>query len=265
MVALRFVIWCGEQFYGIADSLAFFLSHVSRFFALLWAIITRLPLLFKNVAISVEQMYAIGVESLPLVTVIAVFTGATTVTQAVYQFSGFIPMKYLGVAVCKTLITEIGPVFTSMVVAGRISTAIAAEIGSMKVNEQLDAMACLNLDSIRYLFVPKTVACVVMVPMLVIFAEFIAFVSSIFTVIFSVKVTLYVYLTGLRLFFDPSSLLIGVAKTAVFGAIISLTGCYFGLQTRGGAEGVGNSTTKAVMASCVLILVSDFIIAFLTL
>jgi phospholipid/cholesterol/gamma-HCH transport system permease protein len=210
-------------------------------------------------------MYAIGIESLPLVTVIAIFTGATTVTQAVYQFSGFIPMKYLGVAVCKTLITEIGPVFTSMVVAGRISTAIAAEIGSMKVNEQLDAMSCLNLDSIRYLFVPKTVACVIMVPMLVIFAECIAFVSSIFTVIFSVKVTLYVYLTGLRLFFDPSSLLIGVAKTSVFGVIIALTGCYFGLQTKGGAEGVGNSTTKAVMASCVLILVSDFIIAFIML
>jgi phospholipid/cholesterol/gamma-HCH transport system permease protein len=210
-------------------------------------------------------MYTIGVESLPLVTVIAIFTGATTVTQAVYQFSGFIPMKYLGLAVCKTLVTEIGPVFTSMVIAGRISTAIAAEIGSMKVNEQLDAMACLNLDSIRYLFVPKTVACVIMVPMLVIFAELIAFVSSIFTVIFSVKVTLYVYLTGLRLFFDPTSVLIGVAKTTVFGVIIALTGCYFGLQTKGGAEGVGNSTTKAVMASCVLILVSDFIIAFLTL
>jgi phospholipid/cholesterol/gamma-HCH transport system permease protein len=249
----------------MADGLALFLCHVSRFFGLLWAIVVRVPLLFKNTVISVEQMYAIGIESLPLVTVIAIFTGATTVTQAVYQFSGFIPMKYLGVAVCKTLITEIGPVFTSMVVAGRISTAIAAEIGSMKVNEQLDAMSCLNLDSIRYLFVPKTVACVIMVPMLVIFAECIAFVSSIFTVIFSVKVTLYVYLTGLRLFFDPSSLLIGVAKTSVFGVIIALTGCYFGLQTKGGAEGVGNSTTKAVMASCVLILVSDFIIAFIML
>ncbi len=265
MVALRFVMWCGGLLYTMGDGLALFLCHVSRFFALLWTIIVRVPLLFKNVAMSIEQMYAIGVESLPLVTVIAIFTGATTVTQAVYQFSGFVPMKYLGVAVCKTLITEIGPVFTSMVVAGRISTAIAAEIGSMKVNEQLDAMACLNLDSVRYLFVPKTVACVIMVPMLVIFAELIAFVSSIFTVIFSVKVTLYVYLTGLRLFFDPSSLLIGVAKTSVFGLIIALTGCYFGLQTRGGAEGVGNSTTKAVMASCVLILVSDFIIAFLTL
>lgn len=265
MIALRFIIWCGGLLYAMADGLALFLCHVSRFFGLLWAIIVRVPLLFKNTVISVEQMYAIGIESLPLVTVIAIFTGATTVTQAVYQFSGFIPMKYLGVAVCKTLITEIGPVFTSMVVAGRISTAIAAEIGSMKVNEQLDAMSCLNLDSIRYLFVPKTVACVIMVPMLVIFAESIAFVSSIFTVIFSVKVTLYVYLTGLRLFFDPSSLLIGVAKTSVFGVIIALTGCYFGLQTKGGAEGVGNSTTKAVMASCVLILVSDFIIAFIML
>jgi len=265
MYALKFVMWCGELFYALVDGAADFFCHVARFCRLFGSIVARLPLLFKNVVISVEQMYAIGVESLPLVTVIAVFTGATTVTQAVYQFSGFVPMKYLGTAVCKTLVTEIGPVFTSMVIAGRISTAIAAEIGSMKVGEQLDAMSCLNLDSVRYLFAPKTVACVVMVPVLVVFAELVAFVSSIFTVLFSVKVTLYVYLTGLRLFFNPSSMLIGVAKTAVFGAIIAMTGCYFGLQTKGGAEGVGTSTTKAVMASCVLILVADFLIALLTL
>jgi phospholipid/cholesterol/gamma-HCH transport system permease protein len=164
--------------------------------------------------------------------------------------------------VCKTLISEIGPVFTSMVVAGRISTGIAAEIGSMKTGEQLDAMVCLNLDPVRYLYAPKMIACMIMVPMLVVWSELIAFISSILTVIFSVKVTLYVYLTGLKTLFNPADLIIGIAKTSVFGAIIALTGCYFGLETRGGAEGVGNSTTKAVMTSFVMILIFDFLIAF---
>ena len=261
MVVPRSVMLCGELAFGIVEGVAVFLTHIARIFALLGRIIIRLPLAFKNISLSFEQMYAIGIESLPLVSVIAVFIGATTVTQAVYQFSGFIPMKYLGLAVCKTLVTEIGPVFTSMVVAQRISTSIGAEIGSMKINEQLDAMTCLNLDSVRYLFVPKTIACIVMLPVLVIWSELIAFVSSIFTVLFSVNVTLYVYLTGLHLLFNPADLIVGVVKTSVFGAIIALTGCHFGLEARGGAEGVGEATTKAVMASCLLILVFDFFIA----
>jgi phospholipid/cholesterol/gamma-HCH transport system permease protein len=261
MVVLKSVMFCGELAFGILEGIALFFTQIARIFTLLGSIIIRLPLAFKNISLSFEQMYAIGIESLPLVTVIAVFIGATTVTQAVYQFSGLFPMKYLGVAVCKTLISEIGPVFTSMVVAQRISTSIGAEIGSMKIGEQLDAMTCLNLDSIRYLFVPRIVACIIMLPVLVIWSELIAFVSSILTVLFSVKVTLYVYLTGLRTFFNPADLIIGVAKTSVFGAIIALMGCHFGLEARGGAEGVGEATTKAVMFSCLLILVFDFLIA----
>ena len=263
MFALRIVSRLGAAFFSFVDSGGSFLVHVSRIFALLWRIMTRLHLMLKNVALSIEQMYGIGIDSLPLVSVIAIFIGATTVTQAVYQFSGFIPLKYLGLAVCKTLINEIGPVFTSMVVAGRISTGIAAEIGSMKTGEQLDAMSCLNLDPVRYLYVPKMIACMIMVPMLVIWAELIAFISSILTVIFSVHVTLYVYMSGLKMLFKPFDLIVGVAKTSVFGAIIAICGCHFGLETHGGAEGVGNSTTKAVITSFVLILIFDFLIAFL--
>jgi phospholipid/cholesterol/gamma-HCH transport system permease protein len=255
----------GGLLYAALDGCKTFCAHTARFSMLCASIFARFPLILKNISISIEQMYAIGIESLPLVSVIAIFIGATTVTQAVYQFSGFIPLKYLGLAVCKTLIIEIGPVFTSMVIAGRIATGIAAEVGSMKNNEQIDAMVCLNLDPIRYLYVPKMIACMIMIPMLVIWSELIAFVSSILTVIFSVKITLFLYLAGLRLFFNPFDLIIGVLKTSVFGAIIAMTGCYFGLQTRGGAEGVGNSTTKAVITSYVLILIFDFIIAALFL
>jgi len=261
MIAFRLVSNVGAGFFSLVDMGMTFLTHVTRMCRLAMRIFSKFPLIAKNISLSFEQMYAVGIDSLPLVSIIAIFIGATTVTQAVYQFSGFIPLKYLGLAVCKTLINEIGPVFTCMVVAGRISTGIAAEIGSMKTGEQLDAMVCLNLDPIRYLYVPKMVACMIMIPMLVIWSELIAFISSIVTVLFSVNVTLFVYLSGLKLLFNPFDLMLGIAKTSVYGAIIALTGCYFGLETKGGAEGVGNSTTKAVMTSFVLVLVFDFLIA----
>ncbi len=261
MTVFRLVSNVGASFFSLVDMGLVFLTHVTRMCRLFTRIFARFPLIAKNISLSFEQMYGIGIESLPLVSIIAIFIGATTVTQAVYQFSGFIPLKYLGLAVCKTLINEIGPVFTCMVVAGRISTGIAAEIGSMKTGEQLDAMVCLNLDPVRYLYVPKMVACMIMIPMLVIWSELIAFISSIVTVLFSVNVTLFVYLSGLKFLFNPADLILGVVKTSVYGAIIALTGCYFGLETKGGAEGVGNSTTKAVMTSFVLILVFDFLIA----
>jgi phospholipid/cholesterol/gamma-HCH transport system permease protein len=158
MFAVRLIARIGGAFFSLANGGGVFLVHVSRMSILLWRIASRLPVLVKNIPISIEQMYGLGIDSLPLVSIIAVFIGATTVTQAVYQFSGFVPLKYLGLAVCKALITEIGPAFTSMIVAGRISTAIAAEIGSMKTGEQLDAMVCLNLDPVRYLYVPKMIA-----------------------------------------------------------------------------------------------------------
>jgi phospholipid/cholesterol/gamma-HCH transport system permease protein len=171
----------------------------------------------------------------------------------------------MGMVVCKSLITELAPVLTSLVVSGRIATAIAAEIGSMKTSEQLDAMTILRLDPIRYLIVPKTLACVIMLPVLVIWAEFLGFIGSIITVILTVDMTLYSYLSGLRMFFMPSDLFVGIGKTAVFGAIIAIVGSHFGFEARGGAEGVGGATTKAVMLSSVLILIFDFIIAFLFL
>jgi phospholipid/cholesterol/gamma-HCH transport system permease protein len=178
---------------------------------------------------------------------------------------GIVPMRYLGVLVCKSLTTELAPVVISMVVAGRVATGIAAEIGSMKTTEQLDAMQVLSLDPVRYLIVPKTIACIIMLPVLVIWGEFIAFIGSIITVALSVDITMHEFLSGLRLFFDDNDLYVGVIKTMVFGLIIALTGAYFGFEAKGGAEGVGNATTRAVITAAVLILIFDFVIAVLVL
>jgi phospholipid/cholesterol/gamma-HCH transport system permease protein len=262
---LSFVSGVGQTFFRVSRSFAAFLREFYVIFVLIGKIFSRFPLVFKNFDLTLWQMFAIGITSIPLVSIISVFVGSVTVTQAVYEFSGIVPLRYLGLAVSKTLSTELVPVITSMVVSGRIATAIAAEIGSMKNTEQLDAMSILSLDPVRYLFVPKMIACIIMLPVLVIIAEGIAFVSSVVTVVLSVDVTLFSYLNGLRMYFNVWDVIIGILKTAVFGAIIALVGCHFGYHAKGGAEGVGVATTKSVMLASVLILVFDFIIAFMVL
>ncbi len=262
---LRIIADFGSFAVSAAKGSADFLRGVQRYGKLTRITFQRMPLALKNSNITMEHMYSLGVESVPLVTVIALFLGSATVTQAVYQMSGFIPMRYLGTLVCKSIVTELGPVITSMVVAGRVATGIAAEVGSMKTSEQLDAMNVLRLDPIRYLIVPKTIACMVMLPVLVIWANFLAIVGAAITVALTVDMTMHTFYTGLRLFFDPTDVYVGILKTVVFGAIIAITGSHFGFETKGGAEGVGNATTKAVVISAVLILIFDFVIALLVL
>lgn len=264
-VAGRLLMRLGEVYYVAVDTFVRFLGQLVFMAKLVADTVVRLPQFLRNPNITIEQMYSIGMTSMPLVTVTSIFVGSVTVSQAVYQFSGFIPLRYLGLAVCKSMITELAPVITAMVVSGRITTAIAAEIGSMKATEQLDAMTVLGLDSVRYLVVPKTIACTIMLPVLAIWAMLMAFAGSILTVVLTVNLTLEAYLAGLRMFFHAGDLVMGVGKTAVFGAIIALVGSFFGYQARGGAEGVGSATTKAVMLSSVLILIFDFIMAFMFL
>ncbi|MBN1307283.1 MAG: ABC transporter permease, partial [Chitinispirillaceae bacterium] len=176
-----------------------FLQSVAAYGSLALVTFRRMPLLVRNPDLTVSHMYTLGVESGGLVSVIALFLGSVTVTQAIYQMSGIIPLRYLGVLVQKGILNELGPGITSMVFAGRVATGIAAEIGSMKNSEQFDAMTVLNLDPIRYLIVPKTAACIIMVPLLVIWAELLAFLGALVTVILSVDMTVQSFMHGLRL------------------------------------------------------------------
>ena len=263
---LRFVAYIGSSARTeLIKNAALLLLGVRRYSILAVSTFVRTPLLFKNIDITMRHMYTLGIESIPLVTMIAAFLGSATVTQAVYQMSGMIPFRYLGALVCKTTVTELGPVITSMVFAGRVATGIAAEIASMKGSEQLDAMNVLRLDPLRYLIVPKMVACIVMLPVLTVWAILVAFAGAAFTVAVSVDVTMHTYLSGMKLFFNPMDVYVGVGKTAVFGAIVAITGAYYGFQAKGGAAGVGNATTKAVVVSAVLILVFDFVIAVMVM
>ena len=226
-------------------------------------LVINLPAAFGHIRLVFEQMLVMGVNSLPLVIFTSIFTGGVSAVQAAYQFSDYVPMRYLGTAVGKAVVIELGPVLTALVVAGRVGAGIAAELGTMKVTEQIDAMETLALDPIKYLVVPRFVAGFFMVPILVIFADFVAVLGGLAVSVFFLKLSSYTFLNGLRMFFHLTDIFGGLVKAFVFGSIISIIGCYQGFRTEGGAEGVGRSTTRAVVLSSVLILVSDYIIASL--
>ena len=250
---------------GIINIIYRFLYSVSRITKLAGSIFYRFPLIFKNPDLTFRQIRIIGIGSIPLVLVTGAFIGAETIMQANFQMRGLAPMRYLGYAVSKALITELAPVITSFVVSSRISTAIAAEIGSMKTTDQLDAMYCLSLDHIRYVILPKVAAAAIMMPVLVIFSELVGYLASIFIAYFFIDITMFTYLEGLRLFFYAPDMLLGILKTSIFGIMIALSGSYFGLECVKGAEGIGAATTLSVMLSAILILIFDFIIALIFL
>ena len=238
-----------------------FIEEVGGVIILLWRVTMILPKIFMNLGLVLVQMERIGIGSMPLVFVTSLFVGAVTSIQAAYQFHGYVPLMYLGTVVGKSVTLELGPVLTALVVGGRVSASIAAELGTMKVTEQIDAMEMIAIDPIEYLVMPRMVAATIMLPVLTIFSDFLAILGGMVVAKISIGVSFNVFTSGLKLLFKTGDLVGGLMKTFVFGLIIALMGCYHGFTTQGGAEGVGMSTMKAVVASCLLILVSNYLLA----
>ena len=238
-----------------------FFEDVGGISILIKNIILGLPSSFKRFHLIVEQMLYMGVNSLPLILVTSIFTGGVASVQAAYMFSDYVPMRYLGTAVGKSVIMELGPVLTALVVAGRVGASIAAELGTMKVTEQIDALETLALDPVKYLVTPRFVSGIIMLPVLTVFSDFIAILGGLLVSVVFLNVSSYTFLNGLKLFFHMRDLWAGLLKALAFGGIIALVGCYQGFKTEGGAEGVGRSTTRAVVLASVMILITDYILA----
>ena len=215
----------------------------------------------RSTGLVIQQAYAIGVGSLWLVFVVSLFTGAVAAVQAAYQFENQVPLRYIGSVILRSVIIELGPVLTALVVGGRVGASIAAELGTMKVTEQIDALRAMGINPVRYLVVPRVLAAIVMVPVMTIFADAIAIFGGYVVATTSIGVSTHTYVASLKQFFLLKDLGSGLLKSVFFGGIISLMGCYHGFATEGGAEGVGIATTHAVVASCVLVLISDYVLA----
>jgi len=217
----------------------------------------------RSINLIVDSMLEIGVRSLPITFVISVFAGATTAWQANYQLEGYVSMRYLGTAVSKAIILELGPVLTGLVVAGRIGASIAASLGAMKVTEQIDALSTMAINPVRYLVLPRITAAMVMLPVLTIYSCFFGIVGGMYVSMKMLGVSRGIFIFGLRHYFYISDIVVCIAKSLVFGSGLSLLGCYYGFNASGGAEGVGKAAIRAYVSSAVFILFSDFVVASL--
>lgn len=207
---------------------------------------------------TVQQMDVIGVGSLPIIILTGFFIGAVLVLQMSRTLQTFGEVALTGQMVALSLVREIGPVLTALMVAGRNASGIASELGSMVVSEQIDAMRALGTDPTRKLVTPRLVATVTMLPLLTIVADFVGLVGGFFVSYFVVRMNPAQYWSSAYQSLEYADLFQGLMKPVIFAGVVSLVGCYYGLTTRGGTEGVGRSTTQAVVAASVLVLVVDF-------
>jgi len=217
----------------------------------------RPPFYFRLIG---RQMIDIGYYSLPVVGLTAVFTGMVLALQTNTGFSRFGAASATATVVVLSVTRELGPVIAALMVAGRIGAAIAAEIGTMRVTDQIDALTTLSTDPLRYLVLPRLLAGVITLPLLVLVADIIGVFGGYLVGVYKLGFNPQAYLNGTWQHLETMDLVSGLVKAAVFGFIVALMGCYQGYHSRGGAQGVGRATTHAVVSSSILILLVDYLI-----
>jgi len=247
---------------AVLDSLFYPFRVLGRYAILIgraFGAIGDIRMYWKNLSV---QMVRIGIDSIPIVALAASFSGAVLTVQTAYQLeTPFIPKSIIGSIVAPSIMLELGAVIAGFILAGRVGARIAAELGTMRVSEQIDALEVMGLDSISYLVLPRVLAGIIMFPMLYVVSCVVGIGTGIGVGHFGGFLSANEFLDGARQFFKLLDPLIGVIKATAFGFIITSIACYQGYHTGGGAVGVGDSTTQATVLSCVFILVADLLVA----
>lgn len=206
------------------------------------------------------QIYSIGAKSLPVVLLTGAFMGMVFAAQTYFQFHKVQMDTSTGPAVAIALSRELGPIISSLMVAGRVGAAMAAEIGTMRVTDQIDALTTLSTNPYRYLVAPRLIAGLTMLPILVLVADIIGVFGGFLVSTYKLQFNAASYVQRSVDFLQTQDVVAGLAKAAVFGFIVTLMGCYNGYHSKGGAQGVGAATTYAVVSSSILILVFDYVL-----
>lgn len=209
----------------------------------------------------VPNFYQVGVRSVPVVAITGMFIGMVLAVQAYDAFKQMGLESRLGSIINRSMVTELGPVLAATMLAGRIGGAMAAEIGTMKVTEQIDALRCLGTNPIHYLVAPRFLACVVLIPLLTIIGDFMGILAGGLVSTTVLRIDSFYYWQHSSSLVGPWEVSTGLIKSVVFGAEIAVISCYCGFQSGGGAEGVGRAATKAFVQSFIAILASDFLMA----
>ena len=251
-----------NPFVAIGSASRSWLEAVGRAALLFGAILRALPRPRGIYATAgLQQAYAMGVHSLPLVLIMSILGGSVIGLQANSQLVGGVPLWVVGSAVAAAILTEIGPVLTGMVLVGRVGASIAAELATMKVTEQIDALHAMGRDPVVFLVVPRVVAGVIVLPPLVILADGAGILAGWLVSLASIDgMTTAEFVYGKRFYFRPIALIYSVLKAAAFGFAITFLACHIGLEGGGSAEGVGRTTTKAVVATTLAIMVLDVVL-----
>ena len=210
--------------------------------------------------ITLRQMVDIGYYSLPVVGLTAIFTGMVLALQSHTGFARFEAESAVATIVVLSLTRELGPVLAGLMVAGRVGASMAAEIGTMRVTEQIDALSTLATDPFKYLVAPRLIAGLIMLPLLVLVADIIGVFGGYLVGIYKLGFGPQDYINRTWEFLEVQDVVSGLVKAAVFGFIVALMGCYQGYRSRGGAQGVGAATTKAVVSASILILTANYIV-----
>jgi phospholipid/cholesterol/gamma-HCH transport system permease protein len=208
----------------------------------------------------VRQMIDIGYYSLPVVGLTAIFTGMVLALQSYTGFSRFEAESAVATIVVLSMTRELGPVLAGLMVAGRVGASMAAEIGTMRVTEQIDALTTLSTDPFKYLVWPRLIAGLLMLPLLVIVADIIGVFGGYIVGIYKLNFSAYDYINKTFEFLETQDVVSGLVKAAVFGFLVALMGCYQGYHSQGGAQGVGAATTKAVVSASILILTANYVV-----
>jgi phospholipid/cholesterol/gamma-HCH transport system permease protein len=211
------------------------------------------------------QMDALGVQSLSIVVLTGTFTGMVLALQSAASLDAFGARPYVGRLVCVSMVRELGPVLTALMVTGRVASGMAAELGSMVVTQQIDALRVLGTDPVRKLVTPRVLSGLVMVPILTVVSDTVGIFGGGIISVFSLKLSWVYYWRSVAQSLVVNDLAMGLSKPLAFGFILSSVGCYMGLRTSGGTQGVGLSTTRAVVVASVAILSSDFFLTKLLL
>ncbi|MFO7586751.1 MAG: ABC transporter permease [Gemmatimonadota bacterium] len=258
MRLLAVIGWIGRAATDVA-------ALVGRAGAFVWSILRSLSDVRTWVPLAAAQVRRIGLDSVPVALFIAVFTGIVLALQSSYTFTGVVPLYFVGVLVAKSVMLELGPVLTGLVLAGRVGANIAAEIGTMRVTEQVDALEMLAYDPVSFLVVPRVVAGVITFPIVTALALVAGIGAGWVTSVNLLDLSTQEFVRGVRMFYQPFDLSYPLIKAASFGFVVTAVGALCGYGATRGAEGVGIAATRAVVAGAMLILVLDAFWAILLL
>jgi phospholipid/cholesterol/gamma-HCH transport system permease protein len=248
---VRFLEFAGRPFLLIIEAF----GKVSLLLAATLAWMFRPPFRIHEIF---KQMEFVGVNSLPVILITGAFTGMVLAIQTYYGFRMFGGESLVGATVALSMTRELGPAITALMVTGRAGSAMAAELGTMRVTEQIDALYTMSVNPVQYLIMPRVIAGIVMLPVLTIISDFIGVVGGYFVGVGLLNINSGIFMARIIEFVDLSDIINGLVKSSVFGLILSLVGCYKGFHTSGGAAGVGRATTQSVVISSVSILISDY-------